>query len=873
MSYGRKSIWAALCGAILAIGPAPVSAQSFLPFFAQYGYVPTPGQWVQAFQAKQDVLGYTALNKAGDIMLGGLGTVASSAAGTGFNILPGIAPSSPNNGDMWATSSGLFVQIGGATSELTTPAGNVLTVGAPIVGGTPSGLLLNNGGNLGNSAALGSGVLPALTSNTGTSGGFQTGAQVSSSIATTLPSTTAGQIVTTTSTAGRTSAVTPGTGVSGALTNALNASGGLLGYGGPAAGVNYTQGGTSALSRSIQNWAQDRISVMDFCTAAQAATDITTCAQNAINAAAAQIALNSGNSGGKCVYYPAQYSPYNLLGTLVISTSFVCLDGENPQTSYINCANGASDCVQLGQPAPAANTRDQRVTNLGIIGNGSKTAGAGIHIQNTYNALVQRVNLDNMIRGADVDTGNNTVTLRDVVMTVNQPTSDYGIYWHDAATGATRSDQLILDNVAISGQNYAGSTTVGIQWDGLANTMSMHHVAALQLNYGLRVVNSAASASYFPAFLNADDLECEGAKQHCVSIEGGEEFKFVNSDITNAHGVGAQGSADGSALQVLADAGASITHGVEISNSRLGASGTNGLSSAARDVQLSNVQFFGTSLSGTYPVIDVLGTTNDFQATNIRCQEFGSSLNANYCVQIESGATGVQAHQIDARYVTTGAINDLGGSQTGYADLIEPNSYTGTNLNRINQPTTGTLAFGLANPSVGVGVVSQWQLSTGSANSTAYEALHDNNGTPYYQTVFGSGVGTWYQDVNTHVWRNTAGVTLATLNASGLAIVGEVSATAHIATGTAPTGTTGSCAASSFVGGATAGKFSAVICTAGTIILSALPAAPTGYACEAQDMTTPSGTLKQTAYTTTSVTFQATTIAAADAVIYYCMGF
>ena len=94
----------------------------------------------------------------------------------------------------------------------------------------------------------------------------------------------------------------------------------------------------------------------------------------------------------------------------------------------------------------------------------------------------------------------------------------------------------------------------------------------------------------------------------------------------------------------------------------------------------------------------------------------------------------------------------------------------------------------------------------------------------------------------------------------------------NFATGTSPTGTTGTCAASSFVGGANAGKFSAAVCAAGTIILSALPAAPNGYVCNAQDMTTPADTLKQTASTTTSVTFTATT-AAADSVVYQCTGF
>lgn len=103
-----------------------------------------------------------------------------------------------------------------------------------------------------------------------------------------------------------------------------------------------------------------------------------------------------------------------------------------------------------------------------------------------------------------------------------------------------------------------------------------------------------------------------------------------------------------------------------------------------------------------------------------------------------------------------------------------------------------------------------------------------------------------------------------------VAASGILAGGAFTAKGSVPTGTTGSCVASAFTGGATAGKFSAAVCAAGTIILSGLPAAPNGYTCTAQDQTTPADTLKQTANTVTSVTFTATTVAA-DVVAFQCM--
>lgn len=87
---------------------------------------------------------------------------------------------------------------------------------------------------------------------------------------------------------------------------------------------------------------------------------------------------------------------------------------------------------------------------------------------------------------------------------------------------------------------------------------------------------------------------------------------------------------------------------------------------------------------------------------------------------------------------------------------------------------------------------------------------------------------------------------------------GSVSITGKlVAKGTVPVGTTGTCTASSFTGGATAGRFTdtAICGIAGTLILSSMPAAPTGYSCAIVDETTATAALRQTASTTTSTTF------------------
>lgn len=69
-------------------------------------------------------------------------TKASATGGAGLNLPPGVAPTSPVNGDMWATSSGVFAQVAGATvGPFGTGGGGSGTVtsvvaGAGLTGGT-----------------------------------------------------------------------------------------------------------------------------------------------------------------------------------------------------------------------------------------------------------------------------------------------------------------------------------------------------------------------------------------------------------------------------------------------------------------------------------------------------------------------------------------------------------------------------------------------------------------------------------------------------------------------------------------------------------------------------------------------------------------
>jgi len=68
-----------------------------------------------------------------------LTTAAASVTTSGFMLQPGVAPSTPSDGDLWTTTSGLFAQINGATiGPLSSTTGTItsITATSPLTGGT-----------------------------------------------------------------------------------------------------------------------------------------------------------------------------------------------------------------------------------------------------------------------------------------------------------------------------------------------------------------------------------------------------------------------------------------------------------------------------------------------------------------------------------------------------------------------------------------------------------------------------------------------------------------------------------------------------------------------------------------------------------------
>ena len=134
--------------ALLLTGLASAALAQTSPGWG-YGYVPTPAQWNAAFAGKQDYAGGPLLPLSGGTMTGKLTTSTPNTSGSGFNLPPGVAPSAPNDGDLWSTSSALFARINGVTYNITaglvTPAALTKVDDTNVtltLGGTPATSLL-----------------------------------------------------------------------------------------------------------------------------------------------------------------------------------------------------------------------------------------------------------------------------------------------------------------------------------------------------------------------------------------------------------------------------------------------------------------------------------------------------------------------------------------------------------------------------------------------------------------------------------------------------------------------------------------------------------------------------------------------------------
>lgn len=381
--------------------------------------------------------------------------------------------------------------------------------------------------------------------------------------------------------------------------------------------------------------------------------------------------------GGGVVQFPS--GGFRFAGTLLMDGNNVWLRGVGRSATTLDFDNGAADCVVIGNripPAPpisAWQTSSNKITDLNIA-HGRKTAGRTVAVINHADFLMEKVTVDHCVVGVYAERINNVV-LRDVVIVADNPaaldkpttrwSSWVGVWWDtppNPKDPSARSDVLYFDNVCVQMNSAPGT---GVLWDGMTNTFLINYANILHGKYGFRVINSRGNKQdLVPQFLNAFSLLIEGADTD-LSIEAGFEFKITTSDMDMCKG---------NSVQLLQDPSGARTGSVQIANSRIGNCDKSGLYIDVGDVLISNTLMFTTSLAGRnkFPAIGIGPHAQDVSINNLRAEESIGTRLASYGVSIAKGARNIIIDNLNANYVTLGAIENNGAVNLITGHVIEP---------------------------------------------------------------------------------------------------------------------------------------------------------------------------------------------------------
>lgn len=483
-----------------------------------------------------------------------------------------------------------------------------------------------------------------------------------------------------------------------------------------------------------------------------ASTDQSAGLQAAINAAAAAATVSYG--GLAQVDLPGGYLR---LDNSVTVPSFVSVVGRGPQHTYVDLYSSAT--INLGTAAPAAATRCQQLIGM-TIGSANKSGVTyAVSVQNAYLVTLRDLTFEGAEKGLLVAERTNSVRVENTVIVPNQGANPIGLHWRGGATAADRSDILYLRNVGMTGQ---WSNATLLLWEGFANTLDIETLRLMQAKRHFHVRVGPGSATAYPAFLNAFNIQSEGAKDWCMRIEAGQEFKIVGSDFFVQTGASGQGNADTNCIIIDADAGATITRGVHISATRIGGCRQEALVCGARDTMVANLLVAAASQQGAaaFPALRLTGTAQDTQLVNIRAEEFGSPGNSSYLLTLDSGAQRTLAANLNAAFCQTGCVQDTSGNESNhFINLVIPGGATTLGLGFRADGTVagGTMTGRVVNGGTTNGTQARWELALGVANAFARAALYRTGGAQEMLHEVGSAVSRIVQQAPEHRFRDLSG--------------------------------------------------------------------------------------------------------------------
>lgn len=432
----------------------------------------------------------------------------------------------------------------------------------------------------------------------------------------------------------------------------------------PADTTSADNGGTIIVDAGGRRWYRETSSAPISVNWFGAVGDGTTNDAAAVQAAlAAVVALG----GGRVTFSARQYNLGNT--TLAVTHSNIEFQGAG-EFATVLLFNGSNDIFTFVGPSYNSMINGNAVRDLSITCT-SKTGGRAFFLKYCFNAMIERVYVNNTWNGLE-DLSCNTVTCRDLSFAgmVGGPGTQ-GIYFHAPANASELNIELNLDNVLV---NCLWSGADGCTWDGPAFTLNMYNTTFLDVRFGLNVLNTAVSNAFYPEFLEATTFTVDGASAYAVFINGGANFKFNGCNLQNTSGESGQGSADFQAIAILTDAAGSETHEVYFTNCLIGLSRRSAVLTGGKNVAFSQCRFAAaiTTPANTYPAIEVSTGAADTRISDCSNWYFGNPNNWSYGVQCDAGSTAtlVIGGNFNVGSLSGTFLNNSGDTNTFFNDFV-----------------------------------------------------------------------------------------------------------------------------------------------------------------------------------------------------------
>jgi hypothetical protein len=377
--------------------------------------------------------------------------------------------------------------------------------------------------------------------------------------------------------------------------------------------LQYLQGATGSIARSITNKFQDTYSALDFSGVdATGASDSTTGINSAITAVCAT---------GGTLFFP--HGTYKITSNITVSCSNIVIKGDGIGNTIISLASATSGAFTF------TGSNNQEITGLTINNGVTQTAGTYISISTTNTFIARDIGLNGAFHGIDTVTGS-IQYLTNLHITNTVATTGVGIY------SQGQSADVFITNVVMDAPNGSQPmaclriNNTGAMW--VSSSDFLHCTNSLLID---PQTNTDFANWIFLQNLTFDTNGASGIKiapANASAYVTGVFFDNVWSATNQVNGalidgVGAVTNINFNFCHILNN----FQEGIKITNA-----GTRS------DINVLNCQISGNSLgsSGTYGAINIAANISHFNISNNRIGQVGNFANTqNQPINLAAGTS------------------------------------------------------------------------------------------------------------------------------------------------------------------------------------------------------------------------------------------